>query len=98
MKLQRDLGLSEKVALVFSLLDGTGQTFDTEEDFERQLDWSPPSLYLFKAGAQQHLSSVVRLDPLPKALASRLPQGTKSFLLQWPTEDGNVRRSVLVEA
>ena len=98
MKLQRDLGLSEKVALVCSLLDGTGQTFDTEEDFERQLDWSPPSLYLFRAGDQQHLSSVVRFDPLPKALASRLPQGAKSFLLQWPTEDGNVRRSVLVEA
>jgi len=98
VRLQNDLGLSVKVALAFSLLDGTGQTFDTEEDFERQLDWSPPSLYLFKADDQQHLSNVVRFDPLPKAVASRLPQGSKSFLLQWATEDGTVRRSVFVEA
>jgi hypothetical protein len=95
---QSDLGLSVKVALAFSLLDGMGQTLDTEEEFESQLDWSPPSLYLFKAGDQQHLSNVVRFDPLPKAVASRLPQGTKSFLLQWSTGDGSVRRSVFVEA
>ena len=96
--LQSNLRLSVKVALAFSLLDGMGQTFDTEEEFESQLDWSPPSLYLFKADDQQHLSKVVRFDPLPKALASRFPQGAKSFLLQWATEDGSVRRSVIVEA
>jgi hypothetical protein len=98
MSLQSTLGISVKVALAFSLLDGIGQTFDTEEEFESQLDWSPPSLYLFKAGDQQHLSNVVKFDPLPKAIASRFPQGTKSFLLQWDTEDGSVRRSVVVEA
>ena len=98
MKLQRNLGLGVKVALAFSLLDGMDQTFDTEEEFEGQLDWSPPSLYLFKADDQQHLSNVVRFDPLPKAVASRFPHGTKSFLLQWATEDGSVRRSVLVES
>jgi len=98
VRLQNDLGLNVKVALGFSLLDGMGQTFDTEEEFESQLDWSPPSLYLFKAGDQQHLSGVVRFDPLPNAVASRFPQGTKSFLLQWATEDGSVRRSVFVEA
>ena len=96
--LQSNLGLSVKVALAFSLLDGTAQTFDTEEDFQSQLDWSPPSLYLFKAGDQRHLSNVVQVDPLPKALASRFPSGTKSFLLQWATEDGSQRRSVFVEA
>jgi len=98
VRLQTDLGLAVKVVLAFSLLDGNGQTFDTEEDFQRQLDWSPPSLYLFKADDQQHLSAVVRRDPLPNAVASRLPQGTKSFLLQWTTEDGTIRRSVFVEA
>ena len=98
MKLQSILGFNLKVALAFSLLDGTGQTFDTEEEFESQLDWSPPSLYLFKTGDQQHLSNVVRFDPLPKAVASRFPQGTKSFLLQWATQDGSVRRSLFVEA
>lgn len=98
LRLQRDLAVGVKVALAFSLLDGMGQAFDTEEEFERQLDWSPPSLYLFKADDQQHLSDVVvRLDPLPKAVASRFPHGTKSFLLQWAAEDGSVRRSVLVE-
>ncbi len=98
VRLQCELGLGVKVALAFSLLDGVGQTFDTEEEFETQLDWSPPSLYLFKADDQQHMSNVVRVDPLPKAVASRLPQGTKSFLLQWATKDGSVRRSVFVEA
>ena len=97
LRLQSDLGLSVKVALAFSLLDGMGQTFDTEEEFESQLDWSPPSLYLFKAGDQEHLSNVVRFDPLPKGIASRFPAGTKSFLLRWATEDGSVRRSVFVE-
>jgi hypothetical protein len=47
--------------------------FETKEEFERQLDWSPPSLYLFKVGDRQHPSAAVRLDPLPKAIFSRLP-------------------------
>jgi hypothetical protein len=97
VRLQRNLGLSVNVVLAFSLVDGMGQTFDTEEKFESQLDRSPPSLYLFKAGDQKHLSNVVRFDPLPRALASRFPPGTKSFLLRWATEDGSVRRSVFVE-
>lgn len=93
LRLQSNLGVGVKVALAFSLLDGMGQTFDTEEEFERQLNWSP-----LKADDQQHLAEVVRLDPLPKAVASRFPHGTKSFLLQWATEDGSVRRSVFVES
>src|SRR5215471_6154128 len=83
VKLQSDLGLGVTVALAFSLLDGMGQTFDTEEEFESQLDWSPPSLYLFKADDRKHLSNVIRFDPLPKCIASRFPAGTKSFLLKW---------------
>lgn len=97
LRLQSDLGLSVKVALVFSLVDGMSQTFDTEKEFESQLDWSPPSLYLFKADDQKHLSKVVRFDPLPKGIASRFPARTKSFLLKWAAEDGSVRRSVFVE-
>ena len=96
--LQSNLGLNVKIALAFSLLDGMGQTFDTEEEFQSQLDWSPPSLYLFRAGDHKHLSNIVRFDPLPKTLASRFPPGTKSFLLQWATEDGTQRRSVFIEA
>ena len=98
VRLQKNLGVRVKVALAFSLLDGMGQTFDTQEEFESQLDWSPPSLYVFKADDQQHLSNVIRFDPLPKAVTSRFPHGTKSFPLQWATEDGTRRRSVLVES
>jgi hypothetical protein len=98
VSMQSNLGLSVKVSLVFSLLDGTGQTFDTEEEFESQLDWAPPSLYLLKAGDQRHLSNVVRVDPLPKAIACRFPQGTKSFLSQWAMEYDSVRRTVFIEA
>lgn len=96
--LQSNLGLNVQIALAFSLLDGTGQTFDTEEEFQSQLDWSPPSLYLFRAGDHKHLSKTVGFDPLPKTLASRFPPGTKSFLLQWATEYGTQRRSIFVEA
>jgi hypothetical protein len=101
VRLRRELGLDVTVALGFSLVDGedgTKETFETQEEFESQLDWSPPSLYLFKAGDRQHLSGTLRFDPLPKPLMSQLPEGSKSFLLQWAEEDGSIRRSVFVEA
>ena len=101
LKICQELGLDVTVALGFSLLDA-GDTsvvvFETREEFEKQLDWSPPSLYLFKVGDQQHLSATIRVDPLPKALISQLPKGTKSFLLLWLAEDGTRRRSVFVQA
>jgi hypothetical protein len=59
---------------------------------------APQGLYLFKAGDQHHLSATVRVDPLPEALTSQLPEGAKSYLLQWVAEDGKHRRSVFVEA
>lgn len=99
--IQRELGLDVTVALAFGLVDAqddSREVFETQEQFEKQLDWSPPSLYLFKVGDQQHLSGTVLVDPLPKALFSQLPQDTKSFLLQWLMEDGSQRRSVFVQA
>jgi hypothetical protein len=98
--IRRELGLDFTVALAFSLvdtLDASEDVFDTQAEFEKQLDWSPPSLYLFKVGDQQHLSATVRIDPLPKVLFSQLPEDTKSFLLRWLTEDGSQRRSVFVQ-
>jgi hypothetical protein len=93
------LGLDVTVALGFSLVDDETGTkiFETKEEFDVQLDWSPPSLYLFNAGDDQHLSSTAQIDPLPKSLISKLPEGSKSFLLQWISEDGHHRRSVFVE-
>ena len=99
--IRRELGLDVTVALGFSLKDAqdtSRDVFETEEDFEKQLDWSPPSLYLFRVSDQQHLSATVRVDPLPKALLSQLPEDTKSFLLRWLAEDGSQRRSVFVQA
>jgi|ERR1035438_3161609 hypothetical protein len=99
--IRRELGLDVTVALAFSLGDAQDTSvdvFETREEFEKQLDWSPPSLYLFKVGDQQHLSATIRVDPLPKALFSQLPEGTKSFLLLWLAEDGSQRRSVFVQA
>ncbi len=69
--LQRELGLDVTVALGFSLVDAQDASrdiFETQEQFEKQLDWSPPSLYLFRVGDQQHLSATVRLEPLPMSL------------------------------
>jgi hypothetical protein len=85
------LGLEVTVALGFSLVaarDASTEKFDTWEEFEKELDWSPPSLYLFKVGDQQHLSATIGVDPLPMALFSQLPEGTKSFLLRWVAENG----------
>lgn len=99
--IQRELSLDVTVALAFSLVvaqDTSVDVFETQEEFEKQLDWSPPSLYLFKVGDQQHLSATIRVDALPKALFSQLPDGTKSFLLLWLAEDGSQRRSVFVQA
>ena len=99
--IRHELGLDVTGALAFSLVDAqdtSEDVFDTQAEFEKQLDWSPPSLYLFKIGDQQHLSGTVRVDPLPKALFSRLPKDTKSFLLRWLAEDGSQRRSVIVQA
>jgi hypothetical protein len=99
--IRQELGLDVTVVLAFSLVDAqetSGDVFETEEEFQKQLDWSPPSLYLFKAGDQQHLSATVRVDPLPKALFPWLPKDTKSFLLRWLAEDGSQRRSVFVQA
>ena len=101
LRIRRELGLDVTVALAFSLVDAQDRSedvFDTQAEFEKQLDWSPPSLYLFKVGNQQHLSATVRVDSLPTALLSELPEGTNSFLLRWPTEDGSQRRSVIIQA
>src|SRR5271165_6120593 len=68
LRIQRELGLDATVALGFSPVDAqdTSQDmFETQEEFEKQLDWSPPSLYLFKVGDQQHLSATVHVDLLP---------------------------------
>jgi hypothetical protein len=48
--------------------DTCRDVFETKEEFERQLDRSPPSIYLFRDGDRQHPSAAVRLDPLPKAI------------------------------
>jgi hypothetical protein len=101
LRIRRDLGLNVTVALGFSLVDAqdtSRDVFETREEFEKQLDGSPPSLYLFEVGDQQHLSAKVRLNPLPKALFSKLPEDTRSFLLRWLAEDGSQRRSVFVQA
>ena len=99
--IRRELGLDVTVALGFALVeaeDAPTEKFATQEEFEKQLDRSPPSLYLFQTGDRQHLSATTRVDPLPEAFSSQLPEGTKSFLAQWVAGDGNHYRSVFVEA
>lgn len=101
LRIRRELGIDVTVALAFSLVDAkdtSADVFQTQEEFEKQFDWSPPSLCLFDVGDQQHLAATIRVDPLPQALSSQLPEGTKSFLLRWLAEDGNQRRSVIVQA
>ena len=100
VSIRSELGLDVTIALAFSLVDENSpmDRFETEEDFQSQIDWSPPSLYLFSAGGPRHLSTSVQVNPLPQSLMSRFPQGTKSFLLRWIGEDGDQRRSVFLEA
>jgi hypothetical protein len=85
LKIRDELGLDVTVALAFSLLDAqdtSADVFQTQEEFEKQLDWSPPSLYLFNVCDQQRLAATIRVDPLPQALSSQFPEGTQSFLLR----------------
>jgi hypothetical protein len=52
--------LDYTVALAFSLRSGRepiGITFSTVEDISEQLDWSPPSLYLFRIGQEPWLAA-----------------------------------------
>jgi len=82
LRIRCELGFDVTIALAFSLIDPQDTSedlFDTRAEFEKQLDWSPPSLYLFRVGDQQHLSATVRVDPLPKVILSQLPEDTKSF-------------------
>jgi hypothetical protein len=60
VRIRRELGLEVTVALGFSLVavpEASMEKFETQEEFEKELDWSPPSLYLFKAGDRQYLSA-----------------------------------------
>jgi hypothetical protein len=101
LRIRDELGIDVAVALAFSLLDAqdtSPDVFETQEEFEKQFDWSPPSLYLFDVGDQQHLAATIRVDPLPKALFSHFPEDTKSFLLRWLADNGNQRRSVIIQA
>jgi len=100
VSVRETLRLSVSVALAFSLTDAeedSAEAFQTVQEFERQLDWSPPSLYLFDAGDEKHLSATVHVNPLPAAITCQLPDGTKSCLLRWKTNEGT-HRSVFVEA
>ena len=58
MRIRDELGIDVTVVLAFSLLDAqdtSADVFETQEEFEKQFDWSPPPLYLFDVGDQRHL-------------------------------------------
>jgi hypothetical protein len=56
--IRQELRLDVTVALGFSLVDAqdtSRDVFETQEELQNHFGWSPPSLYLFKAGDRQHL-------------------------------------------
>jgi len=97
LQIRDELRLPVKVALAFSLSSGTGDSFETIEQFEQEVDWSPPSLYLFALNHTFYRDTAVRKHPLPDEMTADLPVGTESFLLRWTTDQGEDRRSVVIE-
>lgn len=101
VRVREELALDVTVALAFSLVESSGDRttiLQTRRDIEDQLDWSPPSLYLFKRGDRKHLSGTAQIDPLPETLVSEFANDAQAFLLRWTDENGNQMRSILVQA
>jgi hypothetical protein len=93
--------LSFAVSLGFSLESGDrprGVDFQTKEEFCARLDWSPPSLYLFRRGEEPHTqtahANVQHVDP-----AILGAQGdARCYYLEFRQQEGDEYcRSVFVE-
>jgi hypothetical protein len=63
------LGLDLTVATAFSLQAGSaprGVDFKTSDDLRQRLDWSPPSLYLFRRGQEPWRLTTQQPEPPPR--------------------------------
>jgi hypothetical protein len=97
LEIRDELRIPFKIALAFSLQSGTSDTFSSVALFERELDWSPPSLYLLPRQHSFYDGASIQLDPLPNGIARILPPGTESRLLIWAAKDGEQRRTLSIE-
>ena len=97
LQIRDQLQLPVKVALAFSLRRCTPDPFETVQQFESELDSSPPSLYLFEFNNNHSADSIVQSQPLPDEMVSALPVGSVSYLLKWKTEQGDDVCSVFIQ-
>jgi hypothetical protein len=72
------------IAVMFSLGDGPAETPTNLDALAAQLDWTPPSLYLFEAGKEPwiDLRSTDKLLRLPLDCFSAL-EASQIFLYEW---------------
>jgi hypothetical protein len=90
--LRDELRLPFKVTVAFPLNCGTGDHFESVQQFERELHyWTPPSLYLLPHEQAFFENTVVSRDLLPKEVLSQLSAESTPYLSKWKDEDGDQR-------
>lgn len=102
-------GLEAVIALVFSLVSSdkvTGIDFATRDDILSRLEWSPPSLYLFRVGLEPW-TPMLSGNSGPEVLAAQLDPSMlfggevvncRCFYLEFSqTQDGYVRSLTLAQ-
>lgn len=96
----RDINrLPVDIALVFSLVAATdplGVNFSDAASFQRELDWSPPSLYVLKKGvmpwsqgapAKAEVASEVSTKSIDPGMFGALAASLKGFFMEFKTPD-----------
>jgi hypothetical protein len=96
-----------KVELAFSLKTNdrrTGADFDTLEQFALRLDWTPPSLYLFRTGGEHGLANKnqacenMLIEELNLNLFGVLKIGERCFYLEFDRgKEAEFYRSVVLQ-
>ena len=78
-KIREEVGCGDKLALVFTLksdLRSRSSGLQTREDFENQLDHSPPSIFIAKIGSEPWVTSRssenVRIEVISTQMTSKL--------------------------
>ena len=88
------------VVLVFSLTEAAVYPFKTLREVEAALDWSPPSLYLFRHGEEPwRQPGYARIEQLDRSVFSSAALSTSAFYVEfWQQDAGELCRSIYIAA
>jgi len=93
-------GMELTVVLAFSLESGEeprGVTFRTSSELQAELDWSPPSLYLFPAKHEPWIERCGDFVTLDASLVFNMPEGLACYYMEFKSpESAEYSRSVFL--